>query len=168
MEGKNIKELIWDIFNYSTFYIVVFDENMKIVLANYAFAIALGFSSEDELVGKKWSDFISEEEKSVAEKVFKSLRNGNISYEEYSGKTKTKSDSPLYIRWFSTFLDNHIKCIVNVGIPLECLSPEQSIDSVRAFYKDILEKDSKMIQTMKESIGIHLPVEEVCEKEIKI
>jgi len=157
MKDKDLKELIWDIFNYSTFYIVAIDKEMKILLANYALAKLLGFDSENNLAGKSWFDFIPEDQRCIIENVSRHVCDGNTPYQEYSSQVLSKDGKYSEIRWFGSFLNNSFKCVFNIGIPLEHSSPEDGIDSIRAFYRDVLEKDSKMIQTMKESIGIHIP-----------
>lgn len=157
MEEKNLKELIWDIFNYSTFYIVVFDKEMKIMLANYYLAKELGFESEGHLVGKYWYDFIPASQKIIVENISKDVCSGKTPFKEYPGETIDRYGKTLHIRWFSTFVDNHVQCTFNIGIPLQESRSEDGIESIRSFYKDILEKDSKMIQAMKESIVTQIP-----------
>jgi len=157
MKDKDLKELIWDIFNYSTFYIVAIDKEMKILLANYSLAKLLGFDSENDIIGKYWFDFIPEDQRCIIENVSRRVCDENIPYQEYSSQVLSKDGKYLYIRWFSSFLNNNFKCVFSIGIPLEQSGPKDGIDSIRAFYRDILEKDSKMIQTMKESIRIQIP-----------
>lgn len=150
------EKLLWELFNYCNFYIVVLDPDFKIKLANYALAVTLGFENESEIQGKNWLDFIPESQKRVIQFVCDEVCKGKQLYEEYTSEIISSNGEYMYVQWFSSYIDNNIQCTFNIGIPiLENKNPKlDSADSVRAFYKDVLERDRKNLEIIKQSLGL--------------
>lgn len=147
------KKDLWSLFNYATFYVVVLDSEFKIKLCNYALAIALGFTNEDEPVGMKWDNFIPENYRTVMDRVHEAVCGGTGEYLEFTNDIVSKTGDVITVKWFNSTINNSEIGTFSVGVPLtRNISKEESIDSVRAYWRDVLNKDQSAIQVLKNMV----------------
>lgn len=153
-ELNKIKSAIWDMMNYANMFVLVLDENMTIKFINWSLATALGFKTESEPVGKCWLDFIPIEEKQVITTIHKVISTNSKSskeYQEHRNSILTISGQRLEIKWFNTQINHDYNWSFSIGLIVE-KSIEITEDSIRAYYKDIINKDRTMIMALRDSI----------------
>lgn len=146
MEGK-LRNSIWDIFNYLNFILVYLDKDMNIVLANYYLAKTLGYKSEKELIGLNWGQFLLSDEKELVTHVHQeNLNEGNNQFREFLNKLRNKNGDDIEVRWFNCTVTNGTVGTFSIGIPGDEV---RSVESMRAYWRDIIEKDKTSIKAMK-------------------
>lgn len=148
---RNI-DVIWEMLNYSLVYIVIIAEDFEIKLANYALAKTLGFDSEKDLVGMNWGDFTDPTLKDVLKDVHKDIINGGKEFKEFTNFIFTKDKKPIKVKWFNSSANNNSKLCVSIGVPYKEIDVNESIDSIRSYFRDVVEQDNTMIQAIKKTM----------------
>ncbi len=145
---------IWDLLNYSNMYVVVLDgADFKIKMANYALSQSLGYEDEGQLIDKNWLDHIPDYEKENVRRVLNHIIDKQEKYLEFLNDiTLTrKGDTIVSVKWFNSYINHTTNLIFSIGIPItQSPSHLDDIDSLRAYYKDIILKDREMIKSLKE------------------
>jgi len=154
-ERKNLTESLWNVFNYSTFFALVIDTNFKVKLCNYALAKALGFESEDEVVGSVWMNFIPHSVRNVIEHVVHQLVEADPAYLEFTNDIVSKDGTVITVKWFNSYVNQDTHQVFSIGMPLSKeISMEETADSLRAYFTDILQKDQTTIRQIKEKASL--------------
>lgn len=145
---SNLRNSIWNIFNYLNFIVVILDTNMKIVLANHFLAQFLGYESEFDLIGKDWKPFLHTDEcKLISHMHSKLLTESNYEeYNEFINHLKNKDGEYIEIRWFNYPVINGITGTFSIGIVGNQL---ESVESMRAYWRDVIKNDKVTIKAMK-------------------
>ena len=147
---KRWSETIWDIFNYLNYFLLILDENMNILLGNYFLATKLGFDNEDDLIEKNWLQFTTDDDKALISYMHKELSSMNIEdYEEHINDIVDLEGNRIPVRWFNSPLNHGAKGSFSIGIPLHQVTQEDNIDSIRSYWRDIINKDKSAIQAMR-------------------
>jgi PAS domain S-box-containing protein len=151
-EKKLLQKAIWDMLNHANMYVVLLDDKMNIKLINYSLATKLGYKNEDEAIGKCWLNFIKEGERIKLEAIHKDITNNKDSkYIEYENEIVTKDGEEILIKWFNIPINSEYHMTFSFGVsrvdPVEITE-----DSIRSYYRDIIEKDKTMIRTLKETV----------------
>lgn len=146
LEGK-LRSSIWDIFNYLNFFLVFLDIDMNIVLANHYLSDFLGYESEYDLIGRNWKQFLAPDETELVEHVHhKNLDVKNKDFREFLNKIRSKDGTIIEVRWFNCPVINGVSGTFSIGIPGDEIS---SVESMRAYWRDIIEKDKTAIKAMR-------------------
>jgi len=143
---------LWQLFNYSNFYVLALNEHMEIILANYYLARALGFNSEDNIVGENWLNFISESDKAIIKHIHTQIAHDRDlkTFREHVNDIISLNSKVIPVRWFNSNINQGLKGTFSVGVPVaEDVSKEESVDTVRAYWRDIIETDKTTIRAMK-------------------
>lgn len=147
---KKVESAIWETFNYSNLYTIILDKNLTIRLANFSIAKALGFNTEEELIGKCWLDFIKDSEKHMATKALHGICNKDLDYRETSFSIEGINGEPITVKWFNSYINDKFNGAFSIGVPLtKKITIEDNIDSIRSYYRDQIDKDRTMIQSIK-------------------
>jgi len=168
LEGQiaKLRNTIFQLLNYANMYVVVLDEAMIIKYANTSLAKDLGFDIYKDIIGKCWIDFLPEKEKDQITIVHKIISDGEDweRYREYKNYIKPVEGEPFLVHWFNSHINTDYNWSFSFGInkspnPLRVLSME----SIRDYYKDIVEKDRTMIESMKDKILHKDRINDSCE-----
>jgi hypothetical protein len=157
-ESSILKKAIWDMINYSQMYVIVLDEHLIIRLINWSLATDLGFEGEKDAVGQCWLDFVPETSHDQILTIHNSIAyNKNIDkYREVVSEIKSMNDDIINVKWFNTHINSHYNMTFSMGLKLEKLTIERALsiseDSIRSYYRDIIEKDRTMIKSLKDVI----------------
>jgi DNA-binding response OmpR family regulator len=137
-----------DLFDYSDLYIILLDETFSVRLCSHMLAKDLGFDSSEELVGRNWSDFLPSEMNKL-KNLFSNKKN-RIS-QEFTNDIITRTKKRISTKWFNTRVENGIIWTFSIGIPLtKTISKEDSIETMRSYWEDIIQKDRTTINIFKE------------------
>lgn len=154
-ESINLKKAIWDIMNYANMYVMLLDSKMIIRLANWSLATDLGFKEEKELVGHCFLDFIIQQEKEFISKAHHELafNHEKEKYKELTINIQSIDKKIITGKWFNTLVNSGYNMTFSMGVkntPLETTSVSE--DYVRSYYRDIIQKDRTMIQSLKDVV----------------
>jgi len=147
IESK-LRNSIWNIFNYLNFIVVLLDQDMKIVVGNFYLAQFLGYDSEVDIIGIDWLQFLPDDEKAIVSHVHEENMKepSNDEYTEFINNLLNKDGMPVEVRWFNCPIVNGVTGTFSIGIVGNQI---ESIDSMRAYWKDIIQKDKTAIKAMK-------------------
>jgi PAS domain-containing protein len=151
-KSSSLKRAIWDMLNYANMYVVLLDSEMNIKLINWSLARLLGFKNENEPVGRCWLDFIVDEEKDFLKHIQKCLAKNKEGCEKYRisiTNIKTLDNKVIPIKWCNMTVKNSVPMTLSFGIMSE-IPMKVTEESIRAFYRDIIEKDKTMIQSLRD------------------
>ena len=157
MEGRvrSMRNAVWDMLNYANLFVVVLDENMNIKLVNWSLATTIGFKNEDEMLGRHWLDFIPEAERetiSTYHSLLSESKNFDGINREFFNCILTNDGNGINVKWFNTKVNNNYNWTFSIGIPREDRNFENTEDSIRAYYRDIIDQDKTMIEALRDTI----------------
>jgi hypothetical protein len=72
-------------------------------------------------------------------------------YKEFTNDILDKDNKTITVKWFNTLINSEFNCVFSIGLPLtKEPTLDEDIDSLRSYFRDILEKDKTTINAMKE------------------
>jgi PAS domain S-box-containing protein len=145
---KEIELSLRDIFDYSDIYLIVLNEEMNIRLCSYRLAADLGFKTSDELIGKNWIEFLPIEMAPLKD-LFSPEKKKIFS--EFTNDIQTRDGKRIPTKWFNTRIKNGTIWTFSIGIPLtKEITKEDSIETMRTYWEDIIKKDRTTINVFRE------------------
>ncbi|MGD2072030.1 MAG: PAS domain-containing protein [Candidatus Thorarchaeota archaeon] len=151
IEGSGkVKKALWDMINYSNLFAIILDEDINIKLINYCLAIALGFESEQEPIGRCWLDFIDEPKKEMIKYIHRRVIEEDPKFTETITDVLLPNKTLVPVRWFNSHINHEYKWTFSIGFPLIEVSIEDSVDSMRSYFKDIIKRDRTMIESLRD------------------
>lgn len=157
-ESSVLKKAIWDMLNYANIYVVLLDSDMIIRLINWSLATDLGYESEKDLIGKHWLQFVPKEMCDEVVEAHENLSDNKQlkKYRELTNNIRTLNGEFIPVKWFNVPINSIYHMTFSMGLKLKNLDIEVdnsvSEDSIRAYYRDIIEKDRTMIQSLKDVV----------------
>lgn len=153
-EAGSLKKAIWDMLNYSSLYLVLLDQKMIIKLCNWSLAKSLGYETEKDIVGQCWLNFVPEKDIDRIKMIHSSLAHENDStYKEVINDIKTKDGKIISIKWFNLQINNNYHMTMSLGLHLtKTIQPIQPEDSIRSYYRDVIDKDRTMIKSLRDVV----------------
>lgn len=170
-ESSVLKKAIWDMLNYAQMFVVILDSQMIIRLINWSLATELGFENERDAIGHCWTEFLPEDVSLYIQNVHKKLafNKEDTSLREITNDIQTLSGERLTVKWFNVPVNSNYHMTFSMGLKLSQLNIEVatsiSEDSIRAYYRDIIEKDRTMIQSLKDVVLKGFDSTDVCKLE---
>jgi len=152
---RSMRNAFWDMLNYANMFVVVLDSEMNIKLANWSLATTLGFKNEDEIIGRYWLDFIPDEEKTIILEYHKLLSQSTDLRSidrEFFNCISSKDGANINVKWFNTKINSNYNWTFSIGIPREYKNFENTEESIRAYYRDIVDQDKTMIEALRDTI----------------
>lgn len=159
--GK-VKTALFDMLNYANMYTIILDEKMNIRYINWSLAKALGFNNEFEPIGRCWNDFLPKTMVDNIALIHKTIIDGSDpdKYREVMSDIITLTGRQITVKWFNTKINHEYNWTFSFGLPSN--EPlEKTEEAIRAYYRDILEKDRTMIQSMRELLTSSLKSEDM-------
>jgi PAS domain S-box-containing protein len=159
-ETVKVKRTIWNMLNYANMFVLVLDKDMKIKFINWSLARALGFETEEEPIGKCWLKFINKKEKQMVTNLHSLMAKEKDEHvNEFTNDIVRSDGTSINVKWFNIHINNDYNWTFSIGL-LTKLTPEITEESVRSYYRDIIEQDKTMIRSMRDTILSGLPCEE--------
>lgn len=150
-EVEKIQNGIWKLLDYSNMFVVMLDRDLKIKIINYHLTKVLGYEYPSDLISKDWRQFLRKPDYELIHHISNEIMNGNLNYKEFTNDILDKDGKSITVKWFNTLINHEFNCIFSVGVPLtKEPTLDEDIDSLRAYFRDILEQDRTVIQAMKE------------------
>lgn len=147
---KELEGVIWQLLNYSNLFVVVLDEQLNIKLMNWRLATALGFQNENEPVGRCWLDFIPDSKRVVIKHIHQKVLSGDPQFSEALTDLTIAGDQGISVRWFNCSINHEYNWTFSIGVPLAPFTAEMHVDSLRAYFQDIIQRDATMIQAIRD------------------
>lgn len=146
-----VQNNLWKALDYSHLFVILLNKDFKVVLANYRLARVLGYQDEGELIGTDWNTHLAAVDDELVKHVLTETLGGSKKYEEFTNDILTKNKERITVRWFNTLINSTFNCVFSIGVPLtKEITVDDNIDSVRAYFTDIIRRDRTTINAMKE------------------
>jgi len=144
-------EIILELLNYTSAYVVVLDIEMNIRFVNISLAKRLGYDDSTDLVGRCWLDFIPENIHNKIIAVHKNLLAKNpTECEEFINDIQDKDGKIYRIKWINTALNHTHNLTFSFGIPLSINLESVTEQDIRQQFHSVIEHDRRTIQAIKE------------------
>ena len=146
-----VQNNLWKALDYSHLFVILLNKDFKVVLANYRLAKMLGYMDEGEIIGVDWINHLAAADDELVKHVLDETLAGSKKYEEFTNDVLTKNKERITVRWFNTLINSTFNCVFSIGVPLtKEITVDDNIDSVRAYFTDIIRRDRTTINAMKE------------------
>lgn len=171
-ESLELKKAIWDMLNHAQMYVLILDSNMIIRLINWSLATDLGFHNEREVIGKCWTEFLPEKNKNQVIAAHMNIayrKDKNKYYREFTNDIETITKDLITVKWFNVAINSGYNMTFSMGLKVSNVDLDTSIsiseDSIRSYYRDIIQKDRTMIQSLKDVVLKEVDKNNVCKLE---
>jgi PAS domain S-box-containing protein len=144
---------MWSMLDYANYYVVVLDAEMRMVLCNALLAQVLGYDDPMELIGAHWLDFIDKPTQSIIKSVHKQILSVKSTPTEFTNDIVSRSGKHIMVRWFNSRINGDTDWTFSLGLPLQGESSDESVESVRRRYKEILSIHKQWIEEIKDENG---------------
>ena len=154
-ESLTLKKAIWDMLNYANMYVMLLDSEMIVRLINWSLATELGFKNEKEVIGKSWIEFIPDGYKDLFKVVHSCLiLEKTDKYREMINEVQRINGTSFLVKWFNVQTDSQYNMIFSMGLRTKTQTDSVIVseDSIRSYYRDIIEKDRTMIQSLRDVV----------------
>jgi PAS domain S-box-containing protein len=141
--------------NYANMFVLVLNEEMIIKYTNNSLAKTLGFLTYKDIIGRCWIDFLIEDEIKTVKIVHKKIADGEedwTKYKEFRNHIKPMMGEPIMVHWFNSHINSEYNWSFSFGLRKDRNPIMVTMDSIRDYYKDIIEYDRTMIESMKDTI----------------
>lgn len=165
---NQLRKTIFDMLNYANMYVLVLDEKMEIGYANNSLAIDLGLDKYSDLVGKCWLDFISDNDKKSVTTIHSVISRGIDNWEKYrefQNNIKGK-EGDIAVHWFNSHINSNYNWTFSFGIRRQPVT-EITMKSIRTYYRDIIDHDRTMINSMRDMIVFRNKITDSCEPNVE-
>jgi len=110
------------------------------------------------MIGLDWKKFLKEKDQTKIETVFKNVVGDTTKYQKFlrevTNKIITKSGSTITVKWFNSRIRNGHIYTFSIGIPYNRkVTPADDVDSIRAYWKHVLDKDDTTLKALKEAVA---------------
>lgn len=154
-ENRKLRKTIFNMLNYANMFVLVLNEKMIIKYSNNSLAKTLGFNTYEDIIGKCWIDFLVEDERKLITTVHKLIADGEnwTKYREFRNHIKPiNENNPIMVHWFNSHINTDYNWSFSFGITKTPNPTMVSMESIRDYYKDIIEYDRTMIEAMRNTI----------------
>jgi hypothetical protein len=164
---NKLRKTIFDMLNYANMYVLVLDEKMEVGYANNSLAIDLGLDKYSDLVGRCWLDFISDDDRKAVTTIHSVVSRGIDNWEKYREfQNNIKGvDVNIAVHWFNSHINSNYNWTFSFGIRREPVT-EVTMKSIRTYYRDIIDQDRTMINSMRDMIIFRNKVIDSCDEPI--
>lgn len=163
-EMQELREVIFNMLNFTNMYCLVLNDQLIIKFVNLSLAMDLGYDSYTELLDKCWLDFVKEKDREMIATVHSAVANGignwEDKYREVQSDIITKDGKIISVFWFNSHINTNINWTFSFGIKKEPVI--DSVDSIRDFYYDVIQKDRVMINSMRDVMGLRDKIVDSC------
>jgi len=100
-------------------------------------------------------NFIPHSVRNVIEHVVHQLVEADPAYLEFTNDIVSKDGTVITVKWFNSYVNQDTHQVFSIGMPLSKeISMEETADSLRAYFTDILQKDQTTIRQIKEKASL--------------
>jgi hypothetical protein len=162
---SKLRKTIFNMLNYANMYVVVLNEDMIIKYANTSLARDLGFQIYKDILGKCWIDFLPENEIKETKTIHKIISDGKDweRYREHRNHIQPINGNPIQVHWFNSHINSEFNWSFSFGITKSPNPTTVTMESIRNYYKDIVEKDRTMIESIRDTITTKEKLNDACE-----
>lgn len=167
-----LHKAIWDMLNYANMFVLILDRNMIVRLANWSLATTLGFEDESEILGRCWLDFIKPEEQDLLRDIHCIASTQPYEKAKEYREIITNlviNDGVIAVKWFNTRINSNYNMTLSFGLKKDNRPSDAEIteDSIRSYYRDVVDKDRTMIKALRDSIIEGLIYPPVCDSDLE-
>jgi FixJ family two-component response regulator len=149
---KNYDTALWNMLYYSNFYFLVLNCDLEIKRINNKLGNILGIE-ENKSINKSILKYTTEDYTHIIPNICDTLIGAENKYIEFVFDVKTSDNKIISVKWFVTFVNEGRNYLLCIGIPLlEKTNTVEDIDSLRQYYKTMVDKDTIMIKALKKKL----------------
>lgn len=147
-------EIILELLNYTSAYVVVLDSEMNIRFINIALSRKLGFTDETELLGRNWINFVPKHLQSIIKECHKKLLTiTKNNYHEFVNDIVDIEGKTFNVKWINTAINHKTNWTFSLGIPQDINLEAVSEDEIRKQFHTVIKSNKQMIETLKEYVS---------------
>lgn len=164
-EVKELRDIIFTMLNFTNMYALVLDQEMIVRFANTSLALDLGFKGYQELIGRCWLDFIKPEDFKTVSAIHQAIANGIGDWEKYREfkNTIVAKNETIEVYWFNSHINTDYNWTFSFGVRARpIVQDEINMNSIRNYYRDIINKDREMIVALRDVIGLRDKIVDTC------
>jgi PAS domain S-box-containing protein len=165
-EVSELRNIIFSMLNFTNMYALVLDQQMVVRFVNTSLALDLGYKSYNDVIGQCWLDFIPEKDRKIIGAIHTavSLAEGNWNkYREFKNQILNKNGDIFHVHWFNSHINTNLNWTFSFGVrERPIIKDDVDIDSVRDYYRDIINKDREMIFALRDVIGLRDKIVDTC------
>jgi PAS domain-containing protein len=154
-ESLSLKKAIWDMLNYANMFVLILDKNLIIKLCNWSLATTIGFKDESEIIEKCWLDFIPPRNVELVKQIHSMVKTceeqKEEKYKEVVNDILLLNGETRLVRWFNMCINHSYNMTFSIGI-MQQTQAQATDESIRAYYKGVIEKDRTMIYSLRDFI----------------
>jgi len=151
VKAEHLQMNLWKLLDYSNFFAIILDSNLKIKTINYHLSKILGYGDQSALINEDWVKFLKPTEIDVIKYVHEQITNNNKDYNEFTNDIIDSDKNIITVKWFNTLINHNYNWVFSIGVPLtKEPTLNEDIDSIRSYFRDILEQDKTTINAMRE------------------
>lgn len=153
-EVKKLRKTIFNMLNYANMFVLVLDEIMTIRYSNNSLAKTLGFETYKDILGKCWIDFLTKDEVKAVKAIHRVIADGENweKYREFRNYIQPLRGEPIMVHWFNSHINTEYNWSFSFGLRKDQKPTMVTMDSIRDYYRDIVEYDRTMIEAMRNEI----------------
>jgi hypothetical protein len=150
-KSKNLELNLWNLLDYSNIYALILDKNLKIMAISNHLAKTIGVNRET-LIGCNWTMFLKFGQEDVLKHIVSNIIKQNGNYTEFTNDIVDINQNIITVKWFNALINHNYNWVFSVGVSLDNQQPtiNEDIQSIRSYFKEILEKDKTTINAMRE------------------
>lgn len=142
---------LWNILDYSNYFILVLNKELEIRLCNHMLSTVLGYKSEEEMVGKNWLEYIPEGTVDITKFVHNDTLEKKSGAVESTGEIISADGTIIVVKWFHSYINSEFDWVFSMGVPFKA-NEQKTIENVRDFYREVLAKDKTTIEAIKKRV----------------
>lgn len=148
-------EIILELLNYTTAYVVVLDAEMKIKFASKSLITKLGFNDIAEILDMCWLEFIPSDIHGKIKSVHKTLLanpKDESEHNEFVNDVFDKTKNLFRVKWINTAINHSNNLTLSFGIPQNHTFESMTEDDIRNQFKSVIANDKATIRVLKEYV----------------
>lgn len=145
-------ENLWTLLDYSNFFALILDKNFCVRSINNHLTKTLGYDCQNDLINLNWSKFLKSTDNDIVKYVVQQVLSKNEDYNEFTNDIIDINKNTITVKWFNALINHNYQWIFSIGIPLTIQQPslDEDIQSIRSYFKEILEQDKTVINAMRQ------------------
>jgi len=141
---------MWNILEYSNYYVLIYDSTFNIILCNQILARVLGYKESLEVIGTKFIDYISKDDQYVFKSIQSIISKPDHEMSEFLSELIDRDGHKHVVKWFNSYINSETSWTFSFGVPVkDDKFYNDSVDNMRERYKDIISIHRNLINDIK-------------------
>ena len=151
--NRNFDSCIYQMIDFSPLLVIILDTNLNIKALNFKLTKLLtgDETNRDFLIGQSWLQYVSNSDKTLVEKIHRSLIGKYQLNNELVHSIIDFEGDLISAQWYNSYINSDLRWVFSIGVQeIKKTSKMSDIDEARKFYTQELKKDKALIEIVKE------------------